>query len=288
LETSKALKTRHILLGGQSLKFSNRVKTDRMSNQNPELVAVIPEGLLNGKDSIEYSLVLNLKGAASFNVAPVGETNVVKMTSDWPDPSFSGAFLPSERNVDDNGFSAVWKVNALNRDYPQVCETSNVHSLTESSLSGVGLIDSVSQYRLSERACKYALLIILITMLAIFLMEIWTGKKVNYLQYILTGADLVIFYTLLFSFSEHIGFGWAFLIAAAMTIVLMVLYMKSVLGSWKDSLALGGLATLLYAYIFVLLKMGDFAFLAGSIGLFILLAIVMFFSQKAFAKAGQE
>lgn len=125
-------------------------------------------------------------------------------------------------------------------------------------------------------------------MLAIFLMEIWTGKKVNYLQYILTGADLVIFYTLLFSFSEHIGFGWAFLIAAAMTIVLMVLYMKSVLGSWKDSLALGGLATLLYAYIFVLLKMGDFAFLAGSIGLFILLAIVMFFSQKAFAKAGQE
>jgi inner membrane protein len=277
-----------ILLGGQSLKFSNRVKTDRMSNQNPELVAVIPEGLLNGKDSVEYSLLLNLKGAASFNVAPVGETNVVKMTSDWPDPSFSGAFLPSERNVDDNGFSAVWKVNALNRDYPQVCETSNVHSLTGSSLSGVGLIDSVSQYRLSERACKYALLIILITMLAIFLMEIWTGKKVNYLQYILTGADLVIFYTLLFSFSEHIGFGWAFLIAAAMTIVLMVLYMESVLGSWKDSLALGGLATLLYAYIFVLLKMGDFAFLAGSIGLFILLAIVMFFSQKAFAKAGQE
>ncbi|MBR5397878.1 MAG: cell envelope integrity protein CreD [Bacteroidales bacterium] len=269
-----------ILLGGQSLKFSNRVK----SNGHPELVAVIPEDLLNGKDSVEYSLLLNLKGAASFNLAPVGETNVVKMTSDWPDPSFSGAFLPSERNVDENGFSAVWRVNALNRDYPQVCETGNVHNLTESSLSGVGLITTLSQYRLTERACKYALLIILITMLAIFLMEIWTGKKVNYLQYILTGADLVIFYTLLFSFAEHIGFTGAFWIAALMTIVLMVLYMKSVLGSWKNALALGGLATLLYAYIFVLLKMGDFAFLAGSIGLFILLAILMYFSQKAFSK----
>lgn len=273
-----------VSFGEQNLKFSNRVITDRMGNHYPELVAVLQEGLISGKDSIGYSLDLNLKGAASFSVAPVGESSVIKMTSDWADPSFSGAFLPSERSVNESGFTAVWRINALNRDYPQVCESSNAHNLTESSLSGVELIVPVSQYRLTERACKYALLIILVTMMAIFLMEIWTGKKVNYLQYILTGADLVIFYTLLFSFAEHIGFSLAFLIAALMTIILMVLYMKSVLGSWKNSLALGALAALLYAYIFVLLKMGDFAFLAGSIGLFILLAILMFFSQKALAK----
>lgn len=277
-----------LVLGGQSLKFSNRVKSDRISSQHPELVAAIPAEMLTKGDSLEYSLNINLKGAASFQVVPVGETNTVEMTSDWPDPSFSGAFLPSERSVDENGFHAVWRINALNRDFPQVCEANSAYNLTPSSLSGVQLIVPVSQYRLTERACKYALLIILITMLAIFLMEIWTGKKVNYLQYILTGADLVIFFTLLLSFSEHIGFGCAFWIAAFMTIALMVLYMKSVLGSWKNALLLGGLATLLYAYIYVLLKMGDFAFLAGSLGLFILLGIVMFLSQKAFAKAGES
>lgn len=272
-----------VMLDGHRLSCTNR----NMAEGNyPEIVADIPAGMLVGKDSLTYSIDLHLKGAAEFKVAPVGAMSEVRIVSDYPDPSFNGNYIPAERTVSDDGFSATWKINAINRDYPQHNERAGLYESVENSVFGVDLFVPVSQYQQSERAIKYALLVILLTMLAIFLMEIWTGKSVNYLQYILTGADLVIFYSLLFSLSEHIGFSLAFLTAAALTILLMVLYMKSVLDSWGRALGLGALASLLYAYIFILLRMGDFAFLAGSIGLFILLALVMHFSQKAFgAKA---
>lgn|SRR5574344_46219 len=265
-----------IIVGGRSFKCFNYNCPDN----HQEIRAELPSELLEGKAGVKYSVNLKLKGAASLKFIPAGDNTQIKMVSDYPDPSFTGSYIPAERKVGRNGFSALWKVNALNRQFQKVTEGGDVYAVAGDSSFGVDMYVPVSQYKKIERSVKYALLVILLTMAALMLVEAGAGIYVNYLQYFLTGADLAVFYSLLLSFSEHLVFGMAFLIAAFMTIGLMVIYMKSVLGGWARSLGLGAFTSLIYAYIYILLGMGDFAFLTGSVGLFVILAMVMFFSQR--------
>lgn len=273
-------------LGGYDCEITNN---NIGFSLNSELNAYVPEEIIMSADTLRYDIQLILKGAASMDIVPIGDRSRIEMHSDYPTPSFKGAFSPIRREVGKEGFSSEWRINALNKNYGGYFEPIySLDDIIDQSSVGVEMYEPVSLYQKIERSVKYALLIILLTMTAIFLIEVATGKTVNFLQYILTGADLVIFYTLLLSLSEHIGFGAAFLIAMIMTIGLMIMYMKSVMGTWYRSFSIGGLSALLYLYIYVLLQMGDFAFLAGSLGLFVFLALVMFFSQKALKAIDKE
>ena len=250
-----------------------------VSNEEARLMwKVNVSSLLNG-DSLNYELHLLLRGSRSLDFAPMGNTTSVHLHSDCATPSFGGEFLPTERTVTDNGFDAEWRVLALNRNFSQVVPKEDWSTVNNSAF-GVELRRPVEQYQQNERAVKYAFLIVLLTFAVVFFVEVRREHPIHPVQYLLIGIAIVLFYTLLLSFSEFMAFGWSYLIAAVMTIGLVTAYMAAILKIRKTAFAIGGLLSALYIYIYILLTLETFSLLAGSIGLFIILALIMVASQK--------
>ena len=215
----------------------------------------------------KFSINLHFKGSESLYFRPMAKTTNIALTSNCVTPSFNGDYLPNERNVTKEGFTASWNVFD---DYINQSEYS----------FGVELKVPVEQYQQTERAVKYAFLIILLTFAAVFFMEMRKAKPVHPIQYLLVGVALIIFYLLLLSFSEHISFLLSYIIASVMTIGLITVFMASVSKDMKTALGLGALLTTIYFFIYILLQLETYALLAGSIGIFIVLAIAMYATQK--------
>lgn len=234
---------------------------------------------LIGIRELPYRLTMSLRGSHAMSVAPVGKTNEIKIAGDSKSPSFKGMFLPSDRNVADGGFDAVWNLNAINRDYPQVFEGDDMAAIEASAVT-VDLLVPVDRYQKTERAVKYAVLVILLTFIGVLFAEMMTKRKIYVFQYLLVGLALILFYSLLLSLSEHMAFGISYLVSAVMTVGLVGVYMAGVLGSARTAAYIGGLLSVIYAYIFILLNLETYALLAGSIGLFVALAAVMYVSLK--------
>ena len=236
--------------------------------------------LLENK-TLDFSVTIPFKGSGNLKFAPVGQTTTVDLISNCVTPSFNGYYLPDERQVNDSGFQASWKVLAINRDYPQfLSRNSNNNQLFTSSTFGVELKVPVEQYQQTDRAIKYAFLIILLTFAAVFFIEMRKAKPIHPVQYLLVGIALIVFYTLLLSFSEHINFGLSYLIACVMTIAMIVVFMASITKDKKTALGIGFLLAVLYTFVYVLLQLESYALLVGSVGLFIILGIAMFATQK--------
>ena len=236
---------------------------------------------LNNENEIisePFSFDLKLKGSEYLQFTPVGKITDVELTSNWNTPSFDGAFLPDERMISDSGFSAFWNILHLNRNYPQAWLNSE-HKVNSSSF-GVNLLLPVDNYQKSERSIKYAILFIGLTFLVFFFIEIINKKRVHPIQYILVGLALCLFYTLLLSVSEHIPFTYAYLISSLSTIGLITAYTKTVLKSNNLTGLMAGILLILYTFIFVIIQLQDYALLMGSIGLFVILGLVMYFSRK--------
>ena len=229
-------------------------------------------------DTLPFSITLKLKGAGSISFCPVGANTEVHLTSDWNNPSFMGNFLPTERNVDENGFSAVWKMMHLNRNFPRSWK-DDAYTVGDSDF-GATLLLPVDSYQKTERCVKYSILFTTITFLVFFFVEISRKKLLHPLHYLLVGAALIVFYTLLLSISEYVTFNLAYLIASVATILLITLYSKAVLKSWPLGLFVGGVLVILYGYMFTILQLQDYALLAGSIFVFVVLCLVMYFSRK--------
>lgn len=243
------------------------------------LASKIDVGALIGNDSVPYSCEIDLKGSHAMSVAPLGKSTEIKISGDCSAPSFNGMFLPSDRTVGDGEFSAVWNLNAVNRDYPQVYTSDNTYAVRESVVTA-DLLVPVDRYQKTERSVKYAVLVFLLTFIAVLFSEVILKHRIYVFQYLLVGLALVLFYSLLLSLSEHMTFGFSYLIAALMTIGLVGLYMRGVLRNVKVAAYISALLTVIYAYIFVLLNLETFALLAGSLGLFIALAAIMYASLK--------
>jgi inner membrane protein len=225
-----------------------------------------------------FHIAIELKGSEMIQFTPIGKETKVSINSNWKNPSFDGAFLPDERVVADTGFSAYWKVLHLNRNYPQKWQNDQ-YNLTESNF-GIKLIVPTDSYLKTDRAIKYAMLFIALTFLIYFFLELLNNISVHPFQYILIGFALCLFYVLLLSISEHLPFNWAYLIASVLTLGLIYWYSKSILKENKLSALVGGTLMVLYLFIFIIIQMEDYALLIGSIGLFIILAIVMYYSKK--------
>ncbi|MBB6611714.1 cell envelope integrity protein CreD [Pontibacter sp. Tf4] len=225
-----------------------------------------------------FSLSLNLKGSEFLYFVPVGKETNVQIGSNWQNPSFDGAFLPDQRQVGQDGFTATWKVLHLNRNFPQQWKGAGYD--VGSAAFGVNLLLPIDSYQKSMRSVKYAILFIGLTFLIFFFIELLHKKSVHPFQYVLIGLALCIFYTLLVSISEYSNFNIAYLIASIMTIGLVTVYTYSVFSSKKLAALVGGTLVILYAYIFTIIQLQDFALLMGSLGLFLILALVMYYSRK--------
>jgi len=226
----------------------------------------------------DVSIKLDLKGSRRLDFVPGGKTTDVKLTGAWADPSFDGEFLPTSHEVSATGFTAAWKVLHFNRPFSQQW-TEDSQTLSGSDF-GVKLLIPVDQYQKSTRTAKYGVLVILLTFMALFLVEITQKVRIHPFQYILIGAALIIYYTLLLSFSEHIGYNLAYIISSLATVVLVSFYSNTFMKSKKLVILFTTLLLIFYTFIFVIILQQDFSLLLGSVGLFIIIAFLMYFSRK--------
>ncbi|HET9430067.1 MAG TPA: cell envelope integrity protein CreD [Chitinophagaceae bacterium] len=261
---------------------------DSVVNMNPNMVnnSIMKEGFstpvlinenLAGGD-ISFSIKINLNGSQQLFFTPVGKETSVLLEATWPDPRFAGTQLPAKTVIRKDGFTANWKSLSHSRSFPQQWKDDS-YNLSSASF-GADLFIPVNDYQKTLRSVKYAILCILLTFTAFFLIETTNRISVHPFQYALIGFALILFYTLLLSISEYTEFNTAYGIAAIATVVLITWFVKGLLGSMKLSALLSFVLVLLYSYVFTILQLQDYALLLGSIGLFLTLAIVMNFSKK--------
>ena len=263
------------------------MRSDKDEELGSVLCCRIPVEELQDSASASYSVRLPLKGSESLMFLPVGNSTSVELTSNSATPSFQGNFLPNERTVADSGFTATWKVLALNRDFGQSvtrwCEYGNEvsHSVSmHDNEFGVMMKVPVLQYQQTTRTVKYAYLFIFLTFATVFFVEYRRQTPIHPVQYLLIGTALLVFYALLLSFCEHIPFFWSYVIAMLMTVTLITGYLAGILKIRKTALMVGVLLLALYIFLYILLQMETYALLFGSLGIFVILAVLMYASQK--------
>jgi inner membrane protein len=240
------------------------------------------KGLNAEAESIPFEMHLTLNGSSRIRFAPIGVNNDVVLSSTWPDPSFQGAFLPADRKVGPDGFSAHWKASYYGRSYPQQwTDKAPVNAAgINSSLFGVDLVPALDSYRYVERAAKYGVLIIVLLFTAFFLFEILSSLRIHAFQYALVGIALCLFYLGLLALSEVTSFSIAYWTGAAAASLMIALYSAKVLRSaGRACIVAVGLA-LVYSFLFVILRLQDFSLLVGTAGLFLVLAIVMYVTRN--------
>ncbi|MEO1050860.1 MAG: cell envelope integrity protein CreD [Bacteroidota bacterium] len=225
-----------------------------------------------------FQFNVELNGSELLSFIPLGQETSVKMRSTWKDPSFGGAFLPDKPETSADGFYAEWNLLDLNRDYPQqwLGSTAEIND----SAFGVELILPVDEYQKNMRSAKYALLVIALTFLVFFLVELLNKKRFHPIQYVMVGLAITLFYALLLSMTEHLGFNLAYMASAAMITVLVGFYASYMFKSKVLTGLLSMFMVLIYAFIFIILQMQDFSLLVGSLGLFVALAVTMYLSRN--------
>lgn len=246
------------LVGGNEYPFKAEGKN---------LVAVLPYDVVSALPELDYVISMRSKGMDRVRFYPTGSQYTVNMKSNYPSPGFKGDYLPVERTVSDSGFDAKWIVTDL-----------NTLSASTSCFDAVFVVPS-SQYQQTERSLKYSFLIIMLVFLAIYLVESITRCKINIVQYIVTGLSLCLFYLLLLSLSEYVSFLAAYIIAAIMTTGALGAYFYGFLKS-KFALAFTGAVAVLYIFIYTLLQMETGALLAGTLALFLILGVIMYFTRR--------
>ncbi|AZO80070.1 MULTISPECIES: cell envelope integrity protein CreD [unclassified Bosea (in: a-proteobacteria)] len=226
---------------------------------------------------LSVQVALDLNGSRSLSIVPLAKNSAIRMSSNWQHPSFSGAHLPDDRVIDANGFSASWRVSHLARNLPLAFSHDNRRTDATFLAGSVGarFYQPVDLYQLVDRAIKYAILFVGAVFLAVFGLELVARDNLHAVQYTLVGFALVLFYVLLLSLAEHLGFLTAYLVAAAATTALIALYIGLVLRSFARGAVLGLILTTGYGLVYALLKSEDFALLAGAIGAFVALATLM-------------
>lgn len=230
------------------------------------------------QEKYSFSMQLNLNGSGQINFVPLGKVTTVQLSSPWKNPSFTGLFLPDERVVNEQGFAAKWKILHLNRNYPQQWVGKNDKVLE--SAFGAKFFCPVDEYQKSMRSAKYAVLFILLTLVAFFLTEVTNSTRVHPIQYLLIGFDICLFYLLLLSISEHTSFATAYLVSAVASVLLVSSYSKAILKSTPIAATIGSLMTGLYGFLYVTMQLEDYALLIGSIGMFVVLGAVMYLTRR--------
>lgn len=230
------------------------------------------------QNPLKFNLNLKLKGSEQLHFIPLSGNSNFSLSSSWANPKFDGSNLPSSRDITSQGFQAKWNFNNANLPFRTTLNNFDFNKF--SYAFGVSMLQPTDQYAKTIRSVKYAILFIGLTFALFFIIELMQKKPMHPVQYVLIGIALVIFFTLLLSISEFLQFDIAYLIASAATILLITLYAKAHFKSIKTASVFGLFLICLYTFIFVLISLEDAALLVGSIGLFFILALVMFGSRK--------
>ena len=275
-----------VVINFDKQKFTFLPKYEEISNTQFNEVSLnkletnyLEKNVLPINNDTNFSIKFNISGSKQISVIPIGKETDLTITSNWKTANFIGNFLPlNSDKILENGFNAKWKVLHINRPFSQ--EYFKILPNLNQFAFGVNFMIPVDEYQKSERSAKYGFLVIALTFLVFFLIQSISKINIHPFQYLMIGLALTMFYTLLISISEHSDFLRAYLIAATSVIMLITLYSKSILKTFKFPLFIGTALTALYTFIFVIIQLENYALLVGSLGLFIILALIMYASRK--------
>jgi len=279
--TLKGIKNEMLIsLNNSKYAFETNFNNANDSYLNELESAFIKKEDLPIKASKKFDFSMTFNGSKQIEMIPIGKTTTMEMTSNWADPSFMGNYLPNDetKEITKDGFKADWKVLHINRAFSQL-HLNKIPNLNQFAF-GTKFMVMVDEYQKSERSAKYGFLVIGLTFLIFFLIQTLSKINIHPFQYLMIGLALTMFYTLLVSISEHSNFLKAYLIAGISVIALITIYSKSILKTLKFPLFIGLSLTALYTFIYVIIQLENYALLVGSIGLFLILASVMFVSRK--------
>ena len=276
---------RRVQLEPASSLTEQSLQTDPNSRRAPPVTGMVrffgtsAAGLARPQTTFDVSTALRFTGAERIAVLPFGRTSSIRVSGDWPDPSFDGGFLPTERSVSEDGFRAAWSVPFIARGVADSGGAELISRLGQASL-GVSFVEPANPYQSVSRSLKYALLFIGLVFLTFFVFEATTGRRVHPAQYVLIGLAQIIFYLLLLAIAEHLGFDIGFLLAAAATVALISAYAQWTFESGRQGVRALVVFALLYGGIYVLMRLEDYALLVGAIASFAAIALVMFFTRR--------
>lgn len=291
----KNIKSVSMVMAIKDIRGIGQGSTMRINNQDYALqpgtrLAQLPQGVnieldynaLLEQQTLDYQIDLNLQGMRKLAIAPVGKETSLNMQADWPHPSFVGDYLPIESSISEQGFTASWQTNyfATNlKELFQHCVFQNQCSQFKQRSMGVNLVDGVNHYLKSYRASNYAILVVILVFASFFLLEVLRSEPIHPVQYGFVGLALAIFYLLLISLGEHLGFNLAYLLSALSSSILLSIYVAGMLKNSKH----GGLFLLgllfLYSLLYGLLSAEDYALLMGSLLVFIVLSLLMLLTR---------
>lgn len=270
-----------------------------------ERTMVTPIDLSSQSTRHAFDISYTLRGSRSINFFPLANQNHIVVEGSWATPSFNGAYLPDSRTVGKDSFSAEWNIPSFDRTIPEqwagykgtLYRISNNYNIvadkipapevhneqllaSEKNLVQVNFLEAVNNYQQTTRATKYGILVILLTFASLIFTEIIKKQRIHLMQYVLIGCAMVLFYSLLLAFGEHIVFNWSYLIAAIATITLISSFIFWITKDRKICLLFSAILAIFYGFIFVLMQLQDFSLLVGTVGLFIILAVMMRLSTK--------
>ncbi|WP_214073387.1 cell envelope integrity protein CreD [Mucilaginibacter sp. dw_454] len=279
----KGLKTNPSLtLGNQTFAAAPSAGNESAFTNGLQAAATNAGDIAN--NALPFSCTLDLNGTDGLSFLQLGKTTDVELSGNWGTPNFDGRYLPDTRQVNNKDFSARWHVLYYNSPFPQQWTDSasvlNNANKQQNATFGVNLRLPVDDYQETTRTNKYAILIILLAFVSLFLTELICKQRIHSFNYVLVGAAMIIFYTLLLSFSEQIGFNWAYLVASVATIGLITAFIASLIKNRVSAFSFAGILSVFYGFIYIIIQLEDFALMAGSIALFIIVAALMYFSRK--------
>jgi inner membrane protein len=229
--------------------------------------------------TFRVSAALRFSGAQRLAILAYGKTSHLTVDGDWPSPGFDGTFLPIKRTVSPQGFSGEWLVPFIARGVRAEGTNTAVSNLDSAAL-GISFIEVADPYQSVNRSLKYLPLFVGLVFLSYFIFEVTARKRIHPAQYMLVGLAQSIFYLLLLSLAERIGFDWGFLVGGTATVLLLSVNANWIFASRLQGARALGVFSLLYGFIYLLLRLEDNALLLGAVASFLAIAAVMYFTRN--------
>ncbi|SUW09422.1 inner membrane protein [Brachyspira pilosicoli] len=286
------MKLPNILINqNEELKYYEKnINIDLNMFNNKFLYTISRDSILNGFD---FNITMDIQGGNSLIITPLASENTFKISSKWKDPSFTGGFLPTKREVNNNGFNAEWNIASFNTSFTKywtsdensnrLNDIDNNQYYTSNQESNNVLISFLllnDNYQKTSRSVKYAILFIFIPFFVLFLCEVLSKKRIHPVQYILIGIANAIFYLLLLAISEHINFNISYFLSALMVTALTSIYIGYIIKSPRYTISMAIVESLIYIFLFGILQLTDYALLMGTLGLFAVIALAMYFTRN--------
>lgn len=276
-DTKALMKVKSFNLANQEIKVESGTGLS-YGNLNAGISGEISKELIENTN-LNFNISFDIRGSEGISVLPFANDNEVLIDSTWSSPKFSG-ILPNDKKINEKGFSANWNATSFVRNYKQSFKYGNIEQSLKDSEIDVDLYNTITHYTQINRAIKYSILFIMLTIFVVYLFEILSKKATHYIQYGVVGFSLVMFYLLLLSLSEYLSFELSYLISSLMVIIPNALYINSATKNKKFGLGIFLFLSGIYVILFSILRMEQYALLTGTLLLMLVLYIIMYLTRN--------